>query len=74
MPETAEYSMCEQGTVHLVADVNRWIPGCRETGFRHPRSVTRIMTSTLMKLWIFAHMKGNFYPITMHIGPFLFFF
>lgn len=36
------------------------------------------MTSTLMKLWIFAHMKGNFYLITMHIDPFwlfcLFFF
>lgn len=31
------------------------------------------MTSTLMKLWIFAHMKGNFYLIAMHINPFFFF-
>lgn len=30
------------------------------------------MTSTLMKLWIFAHMKGNFYLIAMHIDPFFF--
>lgn len=30
------------------------------------------MTSTLMKLWIFAHMKGNFYLIAMHINPFFF--